>query len=216
VHPDCVHQLSTKPELMVKSWREIDSCLDSATVIVVGPGLGQGVEATNCLNKLTGLNIPMVVDASALTATFLDSLSSSQIVITPHPGEAAKLLATSTSEVQRDRLDASQLLVDRFPVVSVLKGSGSLIHQSGTMPAINVRGHPGMATAGMGDVLAGLIAGFIAQGLPLFDATKTGVLIHALCAENYLYDNDEISLIATDIIDRLPKVIKQLRQYSDR
>jgi hydroxyethylthiazole kinase-like uncharacterized protein yjeF len=216
VHPDCVHQLSTKPELMVKSWREIDRCLDSATVIVVGPGLGQGVEATNCLNKLTGLNIPMVVDASALTATFLDSLSSSQIVITPHPGEAAKLLATSTSEVQRDRLDASQLLVDRFPVVSVLKGSGSLIHQSGTMPAINVRGHPGMATAGMGDVLAGLIAGFIAQGLPLFDATKTGVLIHALCAENYLYDNDEISLIATDIIDRLPKVIKQLRQYSDR
>jgi NAD(P)H-hydrate epimerase len=71
-----------------------------------------------------------------------------------------------------------------------------------------------MATAGMGDVLAGLIAGLIGQGLALFDATKAGVLIHALCAENYLHDNDEISLIATDIIDQLPKVIKQLRQYS--
>ncbi len=222
VHPDCVHRLSTTPELMVKSWREIDSCLDSATVIVVGPGLGlepeqgkeQGKEATNCLKKLTALSIPMVVDASALTATFLDSLSSSQIVITPHPGEAARLLATSTNGVQRDRLAASQQLVDRFGVVSVLKGSGSLIQQSGSMPVINVRGHPGMATAGMGDVMAGLIAGLIGQGLPLFDATKASVLIHALCAEDYLDDNDEISLIATDIIDRLPKIIKQLRLHS--
>jgi NAD(P)H-hydrate epimerase len=212
VHPDCIHQLSTTPELMVKSWREIDSCLDSATVIVVGPGIGQ--EATSCLKKLTGLSIPIVVDASALTARFLDSLSSSQIVITPHPGEAAKLLAMSTSEVQRDRLAVSQQLVDRFGVVSVLKGSGSLIQQAGSMPVINVRGHPGMATAGMGDIQAGLIAAFIGQGLPLFDAAKAGVFIHSLCAEDYLDDNVEISLIATDIIDRLPKVIKQLRQHS--
>jgi hydroxyethylthiazole kinase-like uncharacterized protein yjeF len=214
VHPDCVHTLSTTPELMAKSWHEIDSCIDSATVIVVGPGLGQGEEATKCLKQLSGLrtNFPMVVDASALTAEFLDSLSSSQIVITPHPGEAARLLAISTKGLQSDRLTASQQLVDRFGVVCVLKGSGSLIQQSGSMPAINVRGHPGMATAGMGDVLAGLIAGLIAQGMPLFDATKAGVLIHALCAEHYLHDNDEISLIATDIIDRLPRVIKQLRQ----
>lgn len=226
VHPDCVHRLSTTPELMVKSWREIDSCLDSATVIVVGPGLGEGEEATACLKQLTGLsiNIPMVVDASALKEAFLDSLSSSQIVITPHPGEAARLLATSTSGVQSDRLEASQKLVDRFGVVSVLKGSGSLIQQSdlqqsgpqqsGSIPVVNVRGHPGMATAGMGDVLAGLIAGLVGQGLPLFDATKAGVFIHALCAEHYLKDNDEISLIATDIIDRLPKIIKQLRLHS--
>lgn len=219
VHPDCVHQLSTMPELMVKSWREIDSYLDLATVIVVGPGLGQGDEAFNCLKKLTHLSIPIVVDASALTVAFLDSLSSSQIVITPHPGEAANLLSTSTSEIQTNRLEASQQLVDRFGVVSVLKGSGSLIQQSsgqqsGSITAINVRGHPGMATAGMGDVLAGLIAGFIGQGLPLFDATKTGVLIHALCAEDYLDDNDEISLIATDVVDCLPRIIKQLRQHS--
>lgn len=216
VHPDCVQALSTTPELMVKSWREIDSCIDSATVIVVGPGLGQGREAMACLQYVSdsSVSIPVVVDASALTIAFIDSLSSNQIVITPHPGEAAKLLATSTSRVQRDRLAASQQLVDRFPVVSVLKGSGSLIQQSGSMPVINVRGHPGMATAGMGDVLAGLIAGLIGQGVPLFDATKTGVLIHALCAEDYLHDNDEISLIATDIIDCLPRVIKQLRSHS--
>jgi NAD(P)H-hydrate epimerase len=223
VHPDCVHALSTTPELMVKSWREIDSCIDSATVIVVGPGLGQGKEAANCLQYLSGLStdIPMVVDASALSAEFLDSLSSSQIVITPHPGEAAGLLAISIKGIQSNRLAANQKLVERFGVVSLLKGSGSLIQRPGslqldtdTMPGINVRGHPGMATAGMGDVLAGLIAGLIGQGLALFDATKAGVLIHALCAENYLHDNDEISLIATDIIDQLPKVIKQLRQYS--
>jgi hydroxyethylthiazole kinase-like uncharacterized protein yjeF len=214
VHPDCVHLLSTTPELMVKSWREIDGCLDSATVIVIGPGLGLGQEAASCLTKLIGVSIPVVVDASALTAAFLDSLLSTQIVITPHPGEAASLLGDSTIEVQHDRLVASQQLVDRFEVVSVLKGSGSLIQQTGSMPVINVRGHPGMATAGMGDILAGLIAGLIGQGLSLFDAAKAGVFIHALCAEDYLDDNDEISLIATDIIDRLPKVIKQLRHHS--
>ena len=164
--------------------------------------------------KLIGVSIPVVVDASALTAAFLDSLLSTQIVITPHPGEAASLLGDSTIEVQHDRLVASQQLVDRFEVVSVLKGSGSLIQQTGSMPVINVRGHPGMATAGMGDILAGLIAGLIGQGLLLFDAAKAGVFIHALCAEDYLDDNDEISLIATDIIDRLPKVIKQLRHHS--
>jgi hydroxyethylthiazole kinase-like uncharacterized protein yjeF len=214
VHPDCVHLLSTTPELMVKSWREIDGCLDSATVIVIGPGLGLGQQAASCLTKLIGVSIPIVVDASALTAAFLDSLLSTKIVITPHPGEAASLLGESTIEVQHDRLVTSQQLVDRFEVVSVLKGSGSLIQQTDSMPVINVRGHPGMATAGMGDILAGLIAGLIGQGLSLFDAAKAGVFIHALCAEDYLDDNDEISLIATDIIDRLPKVIKQLRHHS--
>lgn len=211
VHTECVNQLSAIPELMVKSWAEIDSCLDSATVIVVGPGLGQGTEATACLQKLTQIDIPMVVDASALTPAFLDSLSSTQIVITPHPGEAAGLISTSTGQLQSDRLKASQQLVDRFTVVSVLKGSGSLIQQSGSMPVINVRGHPGMATAGMGDVLAGLIAGLIGQDLSLLDAAKTGVFIHSLSAEHYLDGNDEIGLIATDIIRNLSTVVKQLR-----
>ena len=113
-------------------------------------------------------------------------------------------------------MTAARLLIDRYSVVSVLKGAGSLIHQADSMPAINTRGHAGMATAGMGDVLAGIIAALIGQNLSLFDAAKSAVLIHALCAEAYLDENDEIGLIATDIIDAVPKVIKQLRPSSSK
>lgn len=216
VHPECVHNLIAMPELMVKSWDELNSCIDQATVIVVGPGMGQGKEAKACLKKLTHVNKPFVVDASALTIEFLDSLESQDIVITPHPGEAASLLMTKSSLVQGDRIAASLGLVGRFPVVSVLKGSGSLIQKSGLVPAINVRGHAGMATAGMGDVLTGLIAALIGQNLSRFDAAKTAVLLHALCAEAYLKEGDEVSLIATDIINHIPGVLKQLRTVNSK
>lgn len=211
VHRECVHSLDSMPELMVKSWDELDACIESATVIVVGPGMGQGTEAKACLNKLACADRPFVVDASALTIGFLDSLIAKHIVITPHPGEAAGLLKTTAAAVQSDRIAASYRLVNRFSVTSVLKGSGSLVQQSALMPAINVRGHAGMATAGMGDVLTGLIAALIAQGLSLYDASKTAVLLHALCAEDYARECDETGLIATDIINNIPRVLKRLR-----
>lgn len=214
VHAECVQNLTSIPELMVKGWHEFDSIIERATVIVVGPGLGQGAYAKAILNKLTRVDKPMVVDASALTTEFLDAVSSRQIVITPHPGEAAGLLSTTSAQVQRDRVSASQQLINRFAVVSVLKGSGSLIQQANSLPAINVRGHAGMATAGMGDVLAGLIAALIGQNLSLFDAAKTAVLLHALCAEAYLQEHDEVGLIASDVIEAVPVIIKQLRSAS--
>ena len=163
------------------------------------------------MNKLACVDTPFVVDASALTIEFLDSLTTQNIVITPHPGEAAGLLKTTAAAVQSDRMAASCSLVNRFSVTSVLKGSGSLVQQSGLMPAINVRGHAGMATAGMGDVLTGLIAALIGQGLSLYDASKAAVLLHALCAEHYASECDEIGLIATDIIDNIPRLLKRLR-----
>ena len=96
-------------------------------------------------------------------------------------------------------------------MVSVLKGSGSIIAQTGSIPTINVHGNPGMAVAGMGDALAGLIAALLAQDLSPFEAAKTGVLIHALCAENYAVHNDQCGLIASDIIQRIPGILMQLR-----
>ena len=133
-------------------------------------------------------------------------------MITPHPGEAASLLSTGSTEIQAHRLRASQQLVERFAVVSVLKGSGSIIQQPESIPAINIRGNPGMASAGMGDVLSGMIAALLGQGLAPFEAAKTAVLIHALGAEDYASDHDEIGLIASDIVQRIPGLIKQLRK----
>jgi NAD(P)H-hydrate epimerase len=212
VHPECAHSLSAVSELMVLGWDSIDEKLEQATVILVGPGLGASKAAKDCLKKIQGCNKPIVVDASALDAGFLRTLASDQVVITPHPGEAAGLLSTSTSEIQSNRLRASQQLVDAFGVVSVLKGSGSIIQQVESIPAINITGNPGMASAGMGDVLAGMIAALMGQSLTPFEAAKTAVLIHALGAEEYASDNDETGLIASDIVQRIPQVIKQLRE----
>jgi len=212
VHPQCTHELSAIPELMVQSWEDIDSRLALATVILVGPGLGQSDAAKICLAKLQKCKRPMVVDASALEADFLLACKPAQVVITPHPGEAAKLLSKTSAEIQLDRLHASQLLVDEFDVVSVLKGSGSIIQEAGSMAEINVRGNPGMATAGMGDVLAGLIAALLGQELAAFEAARTGVLIHALGAEDYAAHYDESGLIASDIVQRIPRIVKQLRE----
>ncbi len=212
VHPDCVHDLATIPELMVQSWDDIDAKLAQATVLVVGPGLGRGIEAMACLQKLYKVDKPMVIDASALSPGFLQSLSSQELVITPHPGEAAALLATTTNEVQADRLAASSALSQQFPVVSVLKGSGTVVQQLGVdPPAINLRGNAGMASAGMGDVLSGMIAAFVGQQLPIYEAARAGVFVHALCAENFAQELDESGLIASDITDRIPKIIHQLR-----
>ena len=105
----------------------------------------------------------------------------------------------------------SQQLVDKFGFVSVLKGSGTIIQQPGSIPAINVRGNPGMAVAGMGDVLAGIVAALMGQALSPFEAARSAVLIHALCAEDFAINQDETGLIATDIIERIPGIMLQLR-----
>ncbi|MDH3450432.1 MAG: NAD(P)H-hydrate dehydratase, partial [Gammaproteobacteria bacterium] len=168
-------------------------------------------DALHCLQILGRVSQPMVVDASALEAKFLQSLQSEQVVITPHPGEAAALLNISRAQVQADRLATSAALAAAFGATCVLKGSGTLVAQPGSPTAINTRGNPGMASAGMGDVLTGIIAAMIGQGLPLFEAASSAVLIHALCAENFCADKDQVGLIAGDIIERIPRVIRQQR-----
>jgi len=212
VHPDCANSLSAISELMVLGWDSLDQKLEQADVILVGPGLGASQAARDCLEKIQACKKPVVVDAGALDADFLHALASDQVVVTPHPGEAARLLSMQSAEIQSDRLLASQQLADRFGMVSVLKGSGSIVQQAGSIPAINIQGNPGMASAGMGDVLAGMIAALLGQGLSPFDAAKTAVLVHALGAEDYAADNDETGLIASDIVHRIPRLVKRLRE----
>ena len=211
VHPECRHDLAAFPEIMVQGWEALNSMLTQASVVVVGPGLGSGDDARACLQQLESCRLPMVVDASALKANFVRALASTQKIITPHPGEAAALLAATSAEIQGDRLAASDALVAAFAATCVLKGSGTLIAEAGQTTAINTRGNPGMASAGMGDVLSGIIAALLGQGLPPFEAARSGVFLHALCADRYAEHADSTGLIAGDIIDLIPRVMRELR-----
>ena len=211
VHPECRGNLASFPEIMTLGWNALESRLSQASVVVIGPGLGDSAAATKCLQSLHQVDLPMVVDAGALKTEFLHSLKSKHVVITPHPGEAARLLAGSAAEIQADRLKACNHLVEIFAATCVLKGSGTLIGQQGATPALNTAGNPGMASAGMGDVLSGIIAAMLGQGLSPFEAAKTAVFIHGLCAEYYCTDQDQSGLIASDIIKQIPAVVKRLR-----
>ncbi len=211
VHPECVHSMASTPELMVQSWNQIEDKLAQASVVVVGPGLGQTEAAKTCLTRISTITLPLVVDASALTSEFLKSITSRQVVITPHPGEAAKLLSETTEYVQTDRLAASKQLCELYPFVSIIKGSGTIIRQAGQIPAINLSGNPGMASAGMGDVLAGMVGALLGQRLDAIEAAKTSVYIHARSADLFAEQADETGLIASDIIRSIPGLVKQLR-----
>jgi NAD(P)H-hydrate epimerase len=211
VHPECRANLASFPEIMVLGWDALESRLSQASVVVVGPGLGDSAAAARCLQSLHRVDLPMVVDAGALKPEFLHALKSKRLVITPHPGEAATLLAGSSAEIQADRLKACNRLVETFAATCVLKGSGSLIGMQGAIPELNAGGNPGMASAGMGDVLSGIIAAMLGQGLTPFEAAKSAVFIHGLCAEYACADQDQTGLIASDVIGQIPAVIKRLR-----
>ncbi len=213
VHPDNVTvAASDHAELMVSDWNALDDMLELASVIAVGPGLGNSPQAKEILQKLSTIDKPMVVDADALQPWFLNALSSQYCVITPHPGEASSLLESSTQQIQQDRVAAMLKLNEHWPVVGVLKGAGSLVRQQHGMLKLCSHGHSGMATAGMGDVLSGFIAAYLAQGLSPENAAQTGVLAHALAAEHYAKEHDSASLIASDVIDRVSLVVREIRQ----
>lgn len=213
VHPDNYSVAAAQhAELMVSDWDALPNLLQQASVIVVGPGLGRSGKAKNILKVLHTFDKPMVIDADALTAGFVSKLSSTSVVITPHPGEAARLLGTSAQAIQQDRLDALQQLNNHWPFICVLKGSGTLVGLQNKPTALCSHGHAGMATAGMGDVLAGLIGGYLAQGLNPEQAAQTAVLVHALAAEDFATCQDENSLIASDIIERLSTIVRDIRQ----
>lgn len=175
--------LTRVPEAMAlgtSSANQLMSLLEKVSVLVVGPGLGQASWGRALLSSAASAALPQVWDADALNllASGLVELPK-DCVITPHPGEAARLLGISTAEVQADRPAAALALSKRYTAVVVLKGAGSLIaHPDGRL-ALCHQGHPAMATAGLGDVLAGLTGALLAQGMDGFDAACLAVWLHA-------------------------------------
>ena len=175
--------LARIPEAMVlgtSSANQLMGLLQKVSVLVVGPGLGQASWGRSLLSAAANAPLPQVWDADALNLLAEERVSlPKDCVITPHPGEAARLLGISTAEVQADRPAAAHALSKKYTAVVVLKGAGSLIASPDGRLAVCHQGHPAMATAGLGDVLAGLVGALLAQGMDAFDAACLAVWLHA-------------------------------------
>ena len=176
-----------QPELMIRS---AESALADSDTIAIGPGLGRGTAARDLLAQALASDATLVLDADALNLLAMDEALATQarerlapMVLTPHPGEAARLLGQSTDVVQDDRLKTALALARHFNSHVVLKGCGSVIARPDGQWRINRTGNPGMAAAGMGDVLTGLLAGLLAQGLAMDDAVAMGVHLHGAAAD---------------------------------
>jgi NAD(P)H-hydrate epimerase len=204
---------AARPELMchgITEPRALDALLARATVVAIGPGLGRDSWARSLLESVLASDRPVVLDADALNLLAESPRRREDWIITPHPGEAARLLGTRTADVQGERLAALRQLQHRFGGVVVLKGAGTLLGRDGEIPALCDRGNPGMATAGMGDVLTGVLAAMRAQMDDPWDAARAAVLAHALAGDEAA-KNGERGLIACDVISRLPACLNPKR-----
>ena len=177
-----------------------------ADVIAIGPGLGRDDWAQAMFDTALGTDRRTVIDASALNLLAQSPRAKSHWILTPHPGEAARLLGKTAAEVQRDRLGTAREIAARYGCTVVLKGAGTLVVSQEGPPAICDRGNPGMASAGMGDVLTGIVAGVVAQGADLAAAARVGVLVHAL-AGDMAARRGERGLLATDLLPYLPTCV---------
>ena len=204
VHSPILNQ--ARPELMcygVEGPDDIDPLIKRANSLAVGPGLGQCDWGNNLFQKAIESNLPMVVDADALNMLSAKPQHYDNWVLTPHPGEAARLLGCSSAEIQADRFKAVAELQKRYGGVAVLKGSGTLIY-NGTAPTrLSTWGNPGMGSGGMGDVLAGIIGGLLAQGFPLMEAACVGVTLHGMAADKAAEQDGERGMLAMDLIPHL-------------
>jgi ADP-dependent NAD(P)H-hydrate dehydratase / NAD(P)H-hydrate epimerase len=181
----------------------------------IGPGIGQDSGAVRFVRSiLPKLEVPFVIDADGLNAvaktTDLFTQLKAPAVITPHPGEMARLMGTSSAAVQSDRLKVAAEAAAKFGVVVVLKGAGTVIASPDGQAFINPTGSAGMASGGMGDVLTGAIGGFLAQGLSPLDAAICGVYLHGLAGQLAAADIGDAGLLASDLLPRLPLAIREV------
>ena len=183
--------------------------------MVIGPGLSQEHETKQFVRKFVKTcKTPMIIDADGLNALAecpeVLAEAQSQVIITPHPGEMARLLSTVTSKIQTDRVTAVKTAAKKYGCTAVLKGARTLAATPEGKLWINPTGNAGMATGGTGDVLSGMIGAFVARGMQPWEAAITGVYLHGLAGDFVAKEKGEICLTAGDIIDYLPKAVKTL------
>ena len=198
-----------RPELMtaaVTGAQDLDALLNRVSVVALGPGLGQSDWAIPLFARALQGSLPLVLDADALNLLAFEPQRRENWVLTPHPGEAARLLGMTAGEVQADRFAAVTALRDRFGGTAALKGAGSLVAGAAGPIRLNNTGNPGMAGGGMGDVLTGIVAGLIAQGVEPHAAAVSGVYLHGHAADRCAREGER-GMLAGDLLPALRALV---------
>jgi NAD(P)H-hydrate epimerase len=205
-HPaHCSAIAAGRPELMchgIETEHELRALLAQVSTVAIGPGLGTGTWGRSLYRAVLASGLPVVVDADGLNLLAEDAQKCDHWILTPHPGEAGRLLGSSGSEIQRARIDALAQLRQRYGGTIVLKGAGTLVSADDGPPWLCTSGNPGMAAAGMGDLLTGVIGALLAQGAGLEEAAVCGVEVHAR-AGDAAAGRAPRGLIASDLLPAL-------------
>ena len=203
--------MSGRPELLCYGLDEdldiLEHLLTKVSVIILGPGLGQSAWSRRLFEKTVSTKLPLVIDADGLNLLSQANVSNNNWILTPHPGEAARLLNTTVQYIQDNRNESINLLHNKYDGVIVLKGANSLIKTESQPISRCLLGNPGMASAGMGDLLSGVIGGLVATGLNLWNAAQAGVFLHAMAGDLVAKKQGEKGLLASDLLDKLPLLV---------
>jgi len=197
------------PEIMgypIQTKKELKLIIEKASVLIVGPGLGQSKWSKTLWESIKDINKPKIVDADALNLLAKDPYYSDTWILTPHPGEAARLLNCTTSTILENRYESIKKIQKKYGGICVLKGAGTLICNNKQIYT-NITGNPGMASGGMGDVLAGIIGGLVAQKYSLFQAAQAGVYFHGLAADKSSTYYGERGLSASQLFKYIQQLI---------
>jgi len=202
--------------LSLKALDKIYQFAHRCKALVLGPGLSIQEETKELVKKvMASLKIPMVLDADGINALAENTKFIAQypapLIITPHPGELSRLLSIPIPEVQKDRIFSSRILAEKTGKIAILKGARTVITDEQGNSWVNSTGNPGMASGGSGDVLSGMIGGFLAQGIDPLMAAKVGVYLHGLAGDLAVKEKGQLSLIAGDILGNIPQAIRSLK-----
>ncbi len=194
---------------------------DKKTALAIGPGISTSKQTESFMLKLLKkCDIPVVIDADAITliSKNLSVLKNFNIpvVLTPHPGEMARLIGKKNRDVQDDRIDVSRSFSRKYGVYLVLKGARTVISTPDGKIFINPTGNPGMAAGGMGDVLTGIIGGLLAQGYNAENSCKIGVFLHGLAGDMASKEISESGFLASEVADLTPKAINEIKRNKVR
>ncbi|MDY7034229.1 MAG: NAD(P)H-hydrate dehydratase [Thermodesulfobacteriota bacterium] len=209
--------LESKPGFFsIEAFEQIIQIAEKKNAFAIGPGISTERQTVELVYKIIKeVDIPLIIDADGLNALSTDinilRKAKAQVILTPHPGEMSRLTHMSIAEVQNDRIGVSRRFAQEWNVYLVLKGHKTIIADPQGNIYINPTGNPGMATAGMGDALTGMLSGFVAQGYDMVNAARLAVFSHGLAGDCIASERGEIGLLATDIIERIPWVLNQLK-----
>jgi len=195
--------------------KEVLEILPGKSALAIGPGIGTEGGAKRLTLELLKLSqVPILIDADGINCLVgeLEVLKSKKapVILTPHPGEMARLLGITSKEVQTQRIELSREFAEKYGVILVLKGSRTVIAEPGGRVFINPTGNPGMASGGTGDILTGMIGGLLAQGMNPLEAAKLGVYLHGLSGDLAKEERGEVCLVATDLLKYLPQAIREV------